>query len=76
MQLLKAISHKLIKYISQYVSSWFQVVKYTQFEMFDVKAALKFSDQLSLIIEWIVRLLFNNVKVRLKFIFKLGGNTY
>lgn len=44
--------------------------------MFGVKAAFKSSDQLSLIIEWIVILSFNNVKVKLKYIFKLEGNTY
>lgn len=51
-------------------------MKYTQFEMFVVKAAFKSLDQLSLIIEWIVTLSFNNVKVKLKFTFKLEGNIY
>lgn len=69
--------HKLIKYTGSCgLRSPLKVVKYTQFEMFGVKAAFKSLDQLSLIIEWIVTLSFNNVKVKLKFTFKLEGNIY
>lgn len=44
--------------------------------MFGVRATFKSSDQLSLITEWMVILFLDYVKVKLKFVFKLEGNTY
>lgn len=75
--LLTEVSHWLIKYISSYgLRSWFKAEECAQFEMFGVRATFKSSDQLSLITEWMVILFLDNVKVKLKFVFKLEGNTY